>query len=139
MIFAQMFPGMEWIPLILLAIYAGITLLIIAGIAFATWLLPVNRLSESWRWGVRAFAVVVMVIGISVVLWKSSGPSVHDCQQVQIGMTTHEVKELLGDPPSRNQYPDGGEYWYYDPDWTGLGWFMVRFNADGKVVHKWLE
>jgi len=60
-------------------------------------------------------------------------------KKVVEGMTREQVHSLLGEPHNRSVTFDGKDEWIYQYEWSGLGYFLVRFNENGRVEYKWLE
>jgi hypothetical protein len=139
MVFAQMFPGMGWIPLIMLLVYVGIALAVIGGVAFVCWLLPLAWMNKNSQSFTRILVGLGMFVGVTIFLVQWSGPNYRQCQEIEIGMTVNDVQSRLGNPSNRHRNADGEESWYYYPDWSGLGYFHVKFDPEGIVVFKWME
>jgi hypothetical protein len=127
-------------------ILCGIGLLVlgIGVVAIARGVMLIRRPPPNHRWP----GVVFILAGILLPVSCCSTPSVlfrlhHDTPPlgrypngvIQKGMSSEEVRALLGNPHQINeQYPERVT-WLYWLDAFELGWFMVTFDADGRVDH----
>jgi hypothetical protein len=141
--FAQMFPGMGWIPLIVLAIAFILGGVIVGGAILISRLLPLKtfrpEVASKVRWGVAA----TIAIPILVLFVRSHAPleGPDPMRRIKIGMSVEQVSAILGKP--HEQYKDapekGEETWIYYRDWAGMSYYLVRFDQDRRVYFHWDE
>lgn len=68
------------------------------------------------------------------VLRQFPAPMTFDAtQKVAVGMTRDDVRELLGEPHSTTEYPNGTVGWYYNLDIVGFSFCGVLFDQDDRV------
>jgi SmpA / OmlA family len=139
--FAQMFPGMEWIPLIHLVILAMVVAAVVFGAIKVSRLLPLRSVRPSVAVNVRRGAAALVAISILVLFVRSCGPlgGPDPRERIAVGMTTDEVRETLGKPHEQHIKGDGKQTWIYYTDWGHMGYYMVTFDQDEKVCDQWLE
>ncbi len=137
--FAQMFPGMEWIPLILLAgavMFVGIVVTIAIMISR---LLPLRSVQPQVAPKVRCG--VAVTIAISILVWFAlshkplGGPE--PTKRIKLGMNADKVRAILGKPHERYRETEGRETWIYYRDWLCWDHYFVEFNREGKVDRQW--
>ncbi len=76
----------------------------------------------------RVGALICLVI-LGAVLLAGCGPSDADFNKVEIGMTTEEVRAIMGEPDGKTQVLGAAEQWIYNDK------FVIQF-ALNKVVIK---
>jgi hypothetical protein len=96
----------------------------------------------------RSSGILYIVAGVLLPVSCCGGPSVlfrlyHDTPPlgsypngvVREGMSSDEVRALLGNPHQVNDRYPQQVTWLYWLDAIGLNWFTVIFGPDGKVAH----
>ena len=138
---AQMFPGMEWIPVIWLAIILAVVGIIVFGASRIARLLPLRSARPHVATNVRRTVTVLIAVSLLVLIAKSCGPlsGPDPRERISIGMNTDEVRAALGKPHEQYTLPDGTESWIYYTDWFHMGYYSVEIDRDHKVFHQWLE
>jgi hypothetical protein len=142
--FAQMFPVMEWIPVILLVIAVVVFCVVVSGSILVSRLVPLKGVRPEVARNVRrGLAAVIAVIAVLILLLACrscaplGGPDPR--QRVALGMSAEEARGLLGKPHEQLTDAEGNESWIYYRDWAGMGYYLVRFDRDGRVYEQWLE
>jgi len=114
-----------------------------------------------WAWILWRQKSTDRPTGFGAFVWETFGDTVYaddysetNFGKVEFGMTSHEVKALLGDPIRR--YRDNADVWFYSPEdgaWIELWfhyigaedqmcYFMRLHDPEGKMVAsdlKWIE
>lgn len=139
--FAQLMPGMEWLPVIGWAIYVGIAAFVIWVAILISRRLPLGQMNQRRQVITRRLIAGSMsgVILLSLVLFFR-GPTRAECWAVEKGMTAEMVRSIVGNSLEKTQRPDGSSIWvYYSRDGSWYGWFMVEFNDKGRVERTYSE
>ena len=75
----------------------------------------------------RLVAVISLVVFCSVLL-AACGPTDADFNKVEIGMTTEEVKAIMGEPTSMKTVLGAAEQWVYKDK------YVIQFALDKVVI-----
>lgn len=77
----------------------------------------------------RRIVALLFVVILGSALLTACGPSDSDFNKVEIGMTTQEVRSIMGEPNSKTQVLGAAEQWIYKDK------YVIQF-ALNKVVIK---
>jgi hypothetical protein len=140
-LFAQNFPGMEWLPVIVLVAAFVFISVVAGGAILISRLLPLRSIrppiASKIRWSVAA----IITLSVLVLSVRSCAPlgGPDPSQRIAVGMSAHEVRAALGKPHEQHRDAEGQETWIYYRDWAGTRYYLIRLDRDGKVYMQWLE
>ena len=77
----------------------------------------------------RRIVALLFVVILGTALLTACGPSDSDFNKVEIGMTTQEVRSIMGEPNGKTQVLGAAEQWIYKDK------YVIQF-ALNKVVIK---
>jgi hypothetical protein len=132
---------MEWLPVIVLAIAFVFVCIVVGGSIVVSRLVPLKWARPAVARNIRRGVTALIAIPILLLAARSCAPlgGPDPRERIAIGMSTDEVRRTLGKPHEEHTDAQGNQTWIYYRDWAGLGYYLVRFNRDGRVDEQWLE
>lgn len=76
----------------------------------------------------RRVVALLCVVLLGTALLAACGPSDADFNKVEIGMTTDEVRAIMGEPDSKTQVLGAAEQWIYKDK------YVIQFALDKVVI-----
>jgi len=124
-----------------LAIAVVFVCLVVGGSILVSRLLPLKAVRPEVARNVRRWVAALIAVPILLLAARSCAPlgGPDPRQRIAVGMSASEVRATLGKPHEQHTDAEGNETWIYYRDWAGMGYYLVRFNRDGRVYEQWLE
>lgn len=76
----------------------------------------------------RRFVTFIFLVVLGAALLTGCGPTDADFNKVEIGMTTGEVKAIMGEPTSTKTVLGAAEQWVYKDK------YVIQFALDKVVI-----
>lgn len=76
----------------------------------------------------RRVVALLCVVLLGTALLAACGPSDSDFNKVEIGMTTEEVRAIMGEPTGKTQVLGAAEQWIYKDK------YVIQFALDKVVI-----
>ena len=133
-LFAQMMPGMQWIPLLVVLVGLALLMMITLVVKHCQHILP-NR---KFRIGVSLLilATFLLLCHFFLPIPVSENSVINNARR---GMTVKELVSNIGEPHEKHLAPDGSGSLHYYADLIGHKGIGVVVNSDGTIGDTWVD